>query len=147
MTYTEKARYIDNMPFEMFVELFMNGAAKDAAYKEVCELLPAIKNQYSKDNRYDRNKLNIENIVSAINIGRSTLASKLISLEVLFNDDDYFNEICETFTKHNIKTNKDEIDYDQVAKAYNTTPDNVRANILYNRYKELKNSNNNSLKK
>jgi len=132
------------MPYEMFVELLSNEKVSKSAYDEISYLMRGITAQNPNDKRYLNTKLCLEHIVSSVTKNRSVLATKMVSLEVLFPNLDYFNEICELYSKKDIKTGETSINYEEIARVYETTSDNVKSNILYNNFKETINTNKNT---
>lgn len=135
MNSRERANYIDNMPYEMFKELLTTSNRVNTSYDRASKILECSSVEKIADTRGNaRETLNTDMLIGCVRARETQLTAKMVSLGIVFanpvSNPDYFNELCEVFSTDS-KNGEKLVNYAEIAKAYNTTVDNVKSNILF----------------
>ena len=129
---------IINMSYQIFSTLMKNTDDALQAHERAALQMPGIDYENPSDVRYNREKYALEKVLLCMYNHEPVLTQKMLSLYITFaNPSDrpnYFEEICETFQKKDLETQKMIPDYQRIAFEYGTTVDNVKSNILYRKF-------------
>lgn len=144
MTSTEKAQFIEKMPYELFEALLNVEKNAKTAYERTNAIMVGVNKQKPSDNRgFSKSTLNRNVLISLLQRNESMLTAKMVSLNIVFanqiDNPNYFNEICEVFSVEDKKTKEKIYDYQRIANAYDTSVENVKSNILFTQFKEKMN--------
>ena len=122
-----------SMSYDVFSELLTNSKGVRKSIEKADKIMEIVGREIPSDNRNNMNSTLRHDIAKKmIESKESLLVAKIVDLSILFagqkDNPHYFEEVCEVFTNEE-KTGK-KVNYQRIASAFNTTEENVKANML-----------------